>query len=115
RLEGVDDEGARALPGVVAVVRDGGFLGVLAEREEQARAAAAGLSSSARWSEQPALPPLGSLASWLRGQPSRAFLVVDGVGVEGEVPPVSEPDGAVSTVRATYTRPFTLHGSIGPS
>jgi CO/xanthine dehydrogenase Mo-binding subunit len=115
RLEAVDEERARALPGVVAVVRDGGFLGVVAEREEQALAAAAALSAAARWSEKPTLPPQGSLARWLREQRGEAFLVVEGVAVEGDVPPLAEPPGASRTVRATYTRPFTLHGSIGPS
>ena len=114
-LESVDEERARALPGVVAVVRDGSFLGVVAEREEQALAAAAALGASARWREHAALPPAGSLATWLREQPGRAFLVVDGAGVEGEVPAVAEPAGAVQTIRATYTRPYLMHGSIGPS
>ena len=36
RLDNVDDAAARATPGVIAVVRDGSFLGVVAEREEQA-------------------------------------------------------------------------------
>ena len=36
RLESVDEAAARAMPGVLAVVRDGSFLGVVAEREEQA-------------------------------------------------------------------------------
>ncbi len=39
RLVSVDDAAARAMPGVVAVVRDGDVVGVVAEREEQARAA----------------------------------------------------------------------------
>src|SRR4029079_9005069 len=29
--------------------------------------------------------------------------------------PLAEPPGASRTLRATYTRPFTLHGSIGPA
>ncbi len=40
RVREVDDAAARAMPGVVAVVRAGDFVGVVAEREEQARAAA---------------------------------------------------------------------------
>lgn len=115
RLESVDEERARSLSGVVGVVRDGSFLGVVAEREEQALAAAAALGATARWSEEPLLPPVGALPDWLRGQPGKAFLVVDGVAVEGDVPPPTEPAGAARTVRASYTRPYTLHGSIGPS
>ena len=36
QLEAFDEAKVRAMPGVVAVVRDGSFLGVVAEREEQA-------------------------------------------------------------------------------
>ena len=35
-LESVDETAVKSLPGVIAVVRDGSFLGVIAEREEQA-------------------------------------------------------------------------------
>jgi nicotinate dehydrogenase subunit B len=114
-LESVDDERARALPGVVCVVRDGSFLGVVAEREEQALAAAGALAASTRWTAGPPLPPPRSLAAWLRGQPEQAFLVVDGVGIQGDVPPVAEPEDAAQTIRATYTRPYVMHASIGPS
>jgi len=34
RLDSVDEAPVRAMPGVVAVVRDGSFLGAVAEREE---------------------------------------------------------------------------------
>jgi CO/xanthine dehydrogenase Mo-binding subunit len=115
RVQAQDLERVWALPGVVAVVHEGRFFGVVAEREEQAVAAAAALDAGTRWSEEPSLPPQRSLATWLREQPGQAFLVVDGVAVEGDVPPLAEPAGAARTVRATYTRPYTLHGSIGPS
>src|SRR5262249_44502384 len=36
KLDSVDEAAVKAMPGVVAVVRDGSFLGVVAEREEQA-------------------------------------------------------------------------------
>ena len=39
RLVSVDDSQARAIPGVVEIVRDNDFIGVVAEREEQAQAA----------------------------------------------------------------------------
>jgi nicotinate dehydrogenase subunit B len=114
-LVSLDAARARALPGVVSVVRDGSFLGVTAEREEQAVTAAAALAASARWSGGTQLPPPRRLPEWLRTQPAQAFRVVDGTAVEGEVPPIAEPGGAVRTLRATYTRPYLLHGSIGPS
>jgi hypothetical protein len=34
RLDDIGETATRAVPGVVAVVRDGSFLGVVAEREE---------------------------------------------------------------------------------
>src|SRR5439155_23852766 len=114
-LVSVDEELVRAQPGVVSVVRDGSYLGVAAEREEQAAAAAAALAASARWDGGTPPPPARGLPEWLRAQPAREFLVVDGTPVEGAVPPVVEPPGAVRTLRATYTRPYVLHGSIGPA
>jgi len=109
-LEALDDARVRSAAGVVGVVRDGSFLGVLAEREEQAIAAAAALAAAARWHEEPVQPPAP-----LRERPAQAFRVVDGAGVEGEVPAVVEPPGAARTLRATYTKPYTMHASIGPS
>jgi nicotinate dehydrogenase subunit B len=41
KLRSLDDTAARRMPGVIAVVRHGDVVGVVAEREEQARAAAA--------------------------------------------------------------------------
>jgi len=40
KLRSLNDDAARKMPGVVAVVREGDVVGVVAEREEQARAAA---------------------------------------------------------------------------
>ena len=48
-LAALDDAAARAVPGVVEVVRDGDFVGVLAERREQALQATACLGAT--WTE----------------------------------------------------------------
>ena len=103
------------MPGVMAVVHDGSFLGVVAQREEQAINAAAALRAHARWSEQETLPALNDLHAWLLAQPALSFRVVDGVPVEGPINPIDVPAGAARTLRATYTRPFHMHASIGPS
>ncbi len=47
-LESLDESGARAMPGVVAIVRDGSFVGVLAEHEVTALAALERLRAGAR-------------------------------------------------------------------
>src|SRR5207249_10637784 len=56
KLETVDESAVKTIPGLVAVVRDGSFLGVIAEREEQAIKARAALSGGARWSGGIELP-----------------------------------------------------------
>src|SRR6201999_1466697 len=57
KLDSVGEDAARAVPGVVAVVRDGSFLGVVAEREEQAINARQALAAGAVWSSDgPRLP-----------------------------------------------------------
>ena len=52
----VGAEPVMALSGVVTVVRDGSFLGVIAEREEVALRAADLLRAEAKWQEQPSCP-----------------------------------------------------------
>jgi CO/xanthine dehydrogenase Mo-binding subunit len=95
------------MPGVVAVVRDGDFAGVVAEREEIALAALERLRRGARWSERATLPDAGDLAAWLTTAPSEAALVAER-GMDA-IP------RAHATRRARYTRPYVAHASIGPS
>ena len=52
-LDSVDEAPVKAMTGVVAVVRDGSFLGVVAEREEQAIKAREALLKSAKWTAGP--------------------------------------------------------------
>ena len=47
KLESFDEAAVKAMPGVIAVVRDGSFLGVVAEREEQAIKARDALDATA--------------------------------------------------------------------
>jgi nicotinate dehydrogenase subunit B len=116
-LVSLDDARVRAVPGVVDVVRSGAFLGVVARAEEQAVAAAAALAAAARWAPpEAALPADGPVAAALIGHEAASWEIADGAAVEGEAirPPVV-PEDAVATLRATFTRPHVLHGSIGPS
>jgi nicotinate dehydrogenase subunit B len=114
-LSELDEGRVRDLPGVVAVVRDGGFAGVVAEREEQALHALDVLRGSARWTESESLPPASALAEWLTSRRTRDYLVVDGAPVEDPIPEHRPPADAAATVEATFTRPFQMHASIGPS
>lgn len=99
----------------VQIVRDGSFVGVIAAREEDAVKARELLRRRARWSEPATLPPQHMLHEWLRSQPALSFRVVNGVAVEDPVEPHEPAGGAAHTVEATYTRPYHMHASIGPS
>jgi nicotinate dehydrogenase subunit B len=89
-----------AMPGVVEIVRDGRFIGVVARREYQAVKAAAALALATRW--QP-----GALVrvDEVEHLPSEATTILDR----------GTPAPGGRTVRARYRKPFQLHGSIGPS
>ncbi len=117
RLVAVDLENARALPGVIAVVRDGAALGVVAEREDQAVAARQRLADDARWERrrEPG-PPLGAdYVAFMEQQPTISQPVVSRAAVDRPVPPDLPSADAAHTLAARYARPFLLHGSIGPS
>ena len=107
QLESVDVEAVRALPGVIAVVRDGSFLGVVAEAELQVSQAAAALETSAKWRETRELPDASRLADWLGAQ----ALDTKVIDQRGEAPMPT----AGSTLKASYSRGFVAHASIGPS
>lgn len=114
-LEQVDVDPVQSLPGVVQVLRDGSFLGVVAEREEQAQVAAERLRAVARFSDPHSLPEAGSLPDLLSERLVGSFPLRNGMPLQEPVPPLHEPGGATHTLRATYTRPYLMHASIGPS
>jgi CO/xanthine dehydrogenase Mo-binding subunit len=106
QLLAADEARVRSMPGIIAVVRDGSFLGVVAQREEQAIKAAEALSASAKWKSGPALPDPDRLYEHLKSLPTE-----DSVLSSKEAP---LPAGA-KVVEATYHRPYQMHASIGPS
>ncbi len=106
KLESFDQAAVKALPGVTAVVRDGSFLGVVAEREEQAIKARDALKKSARWSGGEELPDAAKIYQHLL-----SLSMEDKVISDKQAP---LPDGA-KVLDATYHRPYMAHASIGPS
>ena len=105
RLEKFDASAVRALPGVVAVVVSGSFVGVCAEREEQALKALAAAEQAASWKAEAELPPSNEIGEFLDKLPSTRSVVhaKQGEGV------------AATRVEARYTKPYLAHASIGPS
>ncbi len=107
RLAGLDDGEAKAMPGVVAVVRDGSFLGVVATREEQAVRAARRLARLAQWRNDATLPGDVTPGAYLLAQPARIEVISEKSGAAASA--------AATVHEATYTRPYIAHASMGPS
>ena len=108
KLVSVDQSSVRRMAGIVTVVRDGDFLAVAAEREEQAIKARAALARSAVWKESATLPPQGAAL----------YEHMESLGVPAQVMVDRTSATAAASARsfeARYTRPFQAHASIGPS
>lgn len=106
-LTGVDLKPIEAMPGVVKVVRNGSFLGVVATREDQAASASVALGKAAKWNVESALPGSDGIFDWLTSTKSNATTWLDKARNDGAQP--------AKTVEATYLRPYQMHGSIGTS
>ncbi|WP_396330919.1 molybdopterin cofactor-binding domain-containing protein [Burkholderia anthina] len=107
-LVDVDRASVADVPGLVAVVAIGDFVGVVAEREEHAIRAARQLRVT--WRPHPALPSLDAPAAAIAAAPAQRRVLLD----EGNVDAArTQPDSI--TLSRTYAWPFQMHGSIGPS
>jgi len=95
KVKSVDDSAARGMPGVIAVVHDGDLVGVVAEREEQARAAADALE-----------------VEWAVGKPPEGQRIELPMRDDGDV------DAELARgrkIEASYTLPPISNAPIGPS
>jgi nicotinate dehydrogenase subunit B len=105
-LQAFDSRHVEAMAGVRTVVRNGRFIGVVAEREEQAVAAVVALAKCASWNEPADLPDVDGLVAYLQSLPSKRMVL----SAKG-----TPLDAGAETLSATYSRPFLAHASIGPS
>jgi nicotinate dehydrogenase subunit B len=106
-LIAVDEASVADVPGLVAVVTIGDFVGVVAEREENAVKAAAQLKVI--WKATPTLPDLKDVETALRAHPSVPRTLMDKGDVDAAIA------AAVRPMPRTYIWPYQMHGSIGPS
>lgn len=106
-LIAVDESSVRDIPGLVAVVRIGDFVGVVAEREENAIRAAEQLAVS--WKPTPALTDLADVETALRANPSTPRTLIDKGDVDAAIA------GAAKPMQRSYAWPYQMHASIGPS
>ncbi len=106
----VDESSIRNIPGVVKVVQEGSFVGVVAQTEWAAIQAARALKVT--WSAPTTKMPSG---------PDEVFEYLKNTKSFRDTVPVNKgnPDAAISQAskkyESTYYWPFQLHGLMGPS
>ncbi|MEI6301963.1 MAG: molybdopterin cofactor-binding domain-containing protein [Betaproteobacteria bacterium] len=106
-MASVDESSVRNLPGNVRVLQKGGFVGVVADREEQAIRAARELKVT--WKPGPALPSMKSLPDAVRARVAEDKAVVSIGNVDTAF------GSAKASLSAEYFVPHQMHASIGPS
>lgn len=107
-LAAVDTAAVSGTDGIAAVIRDGDFLAVVAEREELAVHTAEVLRTHATWDEHPTLPDEDHLATFLTTAPADTTVLAE-VGHDDPQSPVAASHEAV------YHRPYLAHAAMGPS
>ncbi|SON57984.1 Nicotinate dehydrogenase subunit B [Hartmannibacter diazotrophicus] len=106
-LLSVDETSIGHLPGIVAVVVEGDFVGIVAEREEIAEAAMEALKVA--WKPAPSLPDMDDLAGALTANPSTPRRLLDKGNVDEAL------ESAARRMPRRYLWPYQMHASIGPS
>jgi nicotinate dehydrogenase subunit B len=108
KLESVDEASIKDIPGVIKVVRDRDFLGVLTDNEWSAVRAARELKAT--WSKSETLPDEKKLWDHVR---STKIVKDDVTSNIGDVATAMAAAG--KKLSATYDFAIHTHGSIGPS
>jgi nicotinate dehydrogenase subunit B len=107
-LLSVDENSVKDVPGLVKVVRQGNFLGVVAESEWGAIRASQKLKAS--WSDWEGLPEQNKLWEHVRATKVNKDDVTSNVGSAEQA-----LEQAVKRISATYNFAIHTHGSMGPS
>jgi CO/xanthine dehydrogenase Mo-binding subunit len=105
-LRAVDTGPIERMAGVRKVIREGSYLAVVAAEEWQAVKALRAAEAAAVWDETAELPEAADIIATIRALPTREIPVLTGSGNWGE---------AMKRLSARYTRPYLMHGSVGPS
>jgi nicotinate dehydrogenase subunit B len=106
-LESADQSSIAHLPGIVKLVVQRDFVGIVAEREEQAEAAMHALKL--HWKPWPGLPGLHDVEGAIRNNPATRRVLVQRGDVDAAIAAAAQP------MQRTYLWPYQLHASIGPS
>jgi nicotinate dehydrogenase subunit B len=106
-LLNVDRGSVAGLPGVVQVVVNKDFVGVVADTEWHAIQAAKALVVT--WSSGAALPDQNTLYTWMQQQPSADALTVDSGDTSQKL------TQAVKQFSVQYLYPYQMHGALASS
>jgi nicotinate dehydrogenase subunit B len=109
QLLSLDTSRAEKMPGVVKVVRDGSFVGVVAENEWAAIQAVEALRSAAVWGQTNRFVPADEIDTYLR---TTAHSDIRELDTGTALPALAK---AAVRVKADYSVPYIAHASIGPS
>jgi nicotinate dehydrogenase subunit B len=107
KLVDLGEDGARVVPGLIAIVRDGSFAGVVCETEHGVEAALNALRKGATWTPGEALPDENDLAAFLKAQPVESTVI--------DTRTATTAGAKARTIRQQYVRPYIAHASIAPS
>jgi nicotinate dehydrogenase subunit B len=107
-LESVDESSLNNIPGLVKVVREGNFLGVIAATEWSAIQASRKLKAT--WSNWAGLPERSQLWDYVRASKSSKDDVASNAGSSA-----TALANAPKRIAATYDFAIQTHGSLGPS
>jgi nicotinate dehydrogenase subunit B len=108
RLESVDESSVKDVAGLVKIVREGSFLGVVAESEWGAIKAARQIKAT--WSKWEGLPEQAKLYDHVRATKIEKDDATSNVGNSADA-----MAQAATKLAATYDFAIHTHGSIGPS
>ena len=105
RLQRFNETAAmQKVPGLLQIVRKENFLGIITAHEYEAVKAQKALQSLVTWSDGRPLPE-GSLTKYIQSLPAATENVLQKGSVAGDA----------SWITATYSKPYIMHGSMGPS
>jgi CO/xanthine dehydrogenase Mo-binding subunit len=107
KLTELKEEGARTVAGLIAIVRDGNFAGIVAETEDAAEAALNALRRGATWTSSETLPDENELPAFLKAQPVESTVI--------DKKTASSSADKKRTIKRQYSRPYIAHASIAPS
>ncbi|RCR66907.1 xanthine dehydrogenase family protein molybdopterin-binding subunit [Larkinella punicea] len=99
----------KTVPGVLKTVINGNFLGILATEEYEAVQSQLFAREQARWETAKPLPDEKKLAEYIKKIPAKTRTVKE----SGDLKTIQQQEG--SLLKASYFKPYHMHGSIGPS